>query len=66
VKALPDPAGGGGIGTGRNNGAFGSFHPGGGNFAFGDGSVRFLSESARLRLLAVLVTRSGGESDQTE
>lgn len=40
---------------------FYSFHPTGANFAFADGSVRFLSESTRLRLLAALVTRSGGE-----
>jgi prepilin-type processing-associated H-X9-DG protein len=38
-----------------------SFHEGGANFAFGDGSVRFLSEGTPLRTLAVLTTRSGGE-----
>ncbi|MFO0870322.1 MAG: DUF1559 domain-containing protein [Pirellulales bacterium] len=42
---------------------FYSLHPGGANFAFADGSVRFLSQSIRLRTLAVLVTRSGSESD---
>lgn len=40
---------------------FYSFHSGGANFAFGDGSVRFLSESTSLRTLGILVTRSGGE-----
>jgi prepilin-type N-terminal cleavage/methylation domain-containing protein len=40
---------------------FYSFHTGGANFGIADGSVRYLSESTNLRLLAVLVTRSGGE-----
>jgi prepilin-type N-terminal cleavage/methylation domain-containing protein/prepilin-type processing-associated H-X9-DG protein len=40
---------------------FYSFHPGGANFAFGDGSVRFLSEGTSLWTLAALVTRAGGE-----
>ena len=37
-----------------------SFHRGGGNFAFADGSVRFLSH-ATAGLLPQLATRSGGE-----
>jgi len=37
-----------------------SFHPGGANFAFGDGSVRFLPYSAS-QILIPLATRSGGE-----
>ena len=41
---------------------FYSFHPSGANFGFADGSVRMLSEDTPLRLLAVLVTRSGGET----
>ncbi len=42
---------------------FYSFHPSGSNFAFADGSVRLLSESIRLRVLANLVTRAGAETD---
>jgi prepilin-type N-terminal cleavage/methylation domain-containing protein/prepilin-type processing-associated H-X9-DG protein len=38
-----------------------SFHPGGANFVFGDGSVRFLSEAIDIREFARLVTRAGGE-----
>jgi prepilin-type N-terminal cleavage/methylation domain-containing protein/prepilin-type processing-associated H-X9-DG protein len=38
-----------------------SFNDGGANFAFGDGSVRYLTESTPLATLAALATRSGGE-----
>jgi len=50
-------------GTGE---AFG-FHPGGANFVFGDGSVKFLKETISIRIFASLVTRAGAEilsSDQ--
>jgi prepilin-type processing-associated H-X9-DG protein len=41
---------------------FYSFHSGGANFAFADGSVRFLSESTSLAVLVALTTRAGGET----
>ncbi len=44
-----------------------SFHPGGANILFADGSVRFLKESANVQVIVALVTRGLGEvvgSDQ--
>jgi prepilin-type N-terminal cleavage/methylation domain-containing protein/prepilin-type processing-associated H-X9-DG protein len=38
-----------------------SFHTGGANFTFGDGSVRFLSQEIDIRSFAQLVTREGSE-----
>ena len=38
-----------------------SFHPGGGNVAMADGSVRFLGESVPFIVLGRLVSRAGGE-----
>ena len=39
----------------------GSFHPGGANFAFADGSVRFVKDSVSMVTYQSLGTRNGGE-----
>ncbi|WP_435007248.1 DUF1559 domain-containing protein [Tundrisphaera lichenicola] len=38
-----------------------SFHPGGGNYLMGDGSVRFLKETMPIRIYVRLLTRDMGE-----
>jgi len=38
-----------------------SFHRGGANIAFADGSVRFIKESIKIQTMAALVTKSSGE-----
>ncbi|MFM7129791.1 MAG: H-X9-DG-CTERM domain-containing protein, partial [bacterium] len=38
-----------------------SFHPGGANFCFGDGSVKFLKDSVNQQTYWGLGTRAGGE-----
>ena len=43
------------------NAAFGSKHPGGAQFAFGDGHVSFLSENIDLTTYRAMSTRDGGE-----
>jgi len=39
-----------------------SFHPGGGNAALADGSVRFLSSNINIRVMSALVTRANAET----
>jgi prepilin-type processing-associated H-X9-DG protein len=50
TAALPDPVGG-----------FSSLHPGGANFCFADGSVRFLKASANTAFFQKLMHRHDGE-----
>jgi prepilin-type N-terminal cleavage/methylation domain-containing protein/prepilin-type processing-associated H-X9-DG protein len=40
---------------------FWALHPGGANFAFADGSVRFVKELVGFRIFQALATRAGGE-----
>jgi prepilin-type processing-associated H-X9-DG protein len=42
-------------------GGFGSHHPGGANFAFGDGHVRFISETLDQEVLQQLAARADGK-----
>jgi prepilin-type N-terminal cleavage/methylation domain-containing protein/prepilin-type processing-associated H-X9-DG protein len=44
-----------------NNREVYSFHPGGANAAYADGSVHFLRADIDIRILAALVTQAGGE-----
>ena len=48
-------------------GGYGSFHSGGSNFAFGDGSIKFLKNSINLKVFQALGNRKDGEaiSDDT-
>ena len=38
-----------------------AFHPGGANFAFGDGSVKLINSTIDIREFARLITRNGNE-----
>ncbi len=42
---------------------FGSFHTGGVNFAYGDGSVKFLRDDLEANVYLALASRNGGEID---
>ena len=50
----------GGNNAGANDEIF-SYHPGGANVLFGDGSVKFLKDSTNLSVLRNLITLNGGE-----
>jgi prepilin-type N-terminal cleavage/methylation domain-containing protein/prepilin-type processing-associated H-X9-DG protein len=56
----PGPLGTKGNNAGANDELF-SFHPGGVNALFGDGSVRFIKDSVSLTTLRALITLNGGE-----
>jgi prepilin-type N-terminal cleavage/methylation domain-containing protein/prepilin-type processing-associated H-X9-DG protein len=43
-----------------------SFHSGGANAVFADGSVRFLPQGISIRTLAALITRAGGEVESAD
>ncbi len=47
--------------NGANNDEIFSFHPGGANILFGDGSVKFVKESTNVVVIRSLVTLRGGE-----
>lgn len=47
----------------RRNGAFGSNHPGGANFVFGDGHVEFVEDDIDMALYQAASTINGGERD---
>jgi prepilin-type N-terminal cleavage/methylation domain-containing protein/prepilin-type processing-associated H-X9-DG protein len=49
-----------GVVFGSANGAFGSRHPGGANFALGDGSTRFFAETIDLTVYRLLGQRQSG------
>jgi prepilin-type N-terminal cleavage/methylation domain-containing protein/prepilin-type processing-associated H-X9-DG protein len=49
-------------GNGINHMSFGSNHPFGCNFLFGDGSVRFIDESLNINVLRYLSSRESGET----
>jgi prepilin-type N-terminal cleavage/methylation domain-containing protein/prepilin-type processing-associated H-X9-DG protein len=48
------------------NGAFQSRHPGGANFALGDGHIVFITDAIELTVYKALSTRAGGEIASTE
>ena len=55
-NTYPDPV----FGTNGTGESY-SFHSGGANVLFGDGSVRFVQESVSIITYAAMVTRSAGE-----
>ena len=49
------------VSQGINEVLFGSFHPGGANFVYGDGSVHFINDDITPELYVSLASRNGGE-----
>ena len=47
--------------VGKRSGHTRSFHPGGANFGFADGSVKFLKYTTAQPVMTALGTRTGGE-----
>jgi prepilin-type N-terminal cleavage/methylation domain-containing protein/prepilin-type processing-associated H-X9-DG protein len=62
TKTLPGPCA---VNCTNDNEVY-SFHTGGANVVFGDGSVRFMPATISLDLLIALTTRSGGEVVQID
>jgi prepilin-type N-terminal cleavage/methylation domain-containing protein/prepilin-type processing-associated H-X9-DG protein len=58
LNTPPGVDGGGGLLNDSKNGAFASRHPGGANFAFGDGHVTFINENIDLATYRALSTRT--------
>ena len=61
ADGVSDPGFVSGADGGKCNGGFGSFHDGGTNFGYGDGSVRYLDENIDLVSYRALSTRNGRE-----
>ena len=61
-----DADGPGGTGWWQHTMGFKSLHPGGANFAMGDGSVQFLNDTIDYRLYNALGTIAGGEVAENE
>jgi len=56
-----DSVGGSGLARWQHTTGYKSYHPGGADFALGDGSTRFLDEAIDYRLYCAMGTRDGGE-----
>ena len=54
------------FGDGPSEFYYGSLHPGGANFALGDGSVHFFSDSTDAKILWAMATRNGDEIIQSQ